>query len=86
MTHTSSRHSAVTLSVRIQPEIRDHRRFSRCNEKTKSYLATQAWQIKALKRTIKKADSKDAKFIDHDKVVEWLTGWGTEEEYSCSMI
>ena len=29
---------------------------------------------------IKKADSPDAKFIEHEKVMAWLKSWGTDAE------
>lgn len=90
MTHSHSEHPAVTLSVRISPEIRDElEELAGATGRTKSFLAaeaissylnTQAWQIKAIEKAIKKADSKKAKFVDHDKVADWLTSWGTKEE------
>ncbi len=49
-------------------------------EAIEPYLATQNWQINATKNAIKKADSKKAKFIDHQKVSNWLNTWGNEEE------
>jgi predicted transcriptional regulator len=86
------RHSspAITLSVRVAPRIRDQlERLSDATGRTKSflaaeaiesYLALQAWQVKAIKEAVKKADSKDAKFIDHDQVSAWLESWGSEDE------
>ena len=56
---------AITLSVRVPVE---------------SYLATQAWQVDAIQKAVEKADSKDARFIEHDKVIDWLMSWGTDNE------
>ena len=83
-------HPAVTLSVRVLPEVRDQLDdLAHATGRTKSflaaeaiaaYLANQKWQIEAIQSAIKKADSKDAKFIPHEKVVAWLNSWGTPHE------
>ncbi|OGT50621.1 MAG: hypothetical protein A3F17_00590 [Gammaproteobacteria bacterium RIFCSPHIGHO2_12_FULL_41_15] len=41
---------------------------------------TQAWQVKTIKNSIKKANSKKAKFIDHQSVSDWLNSWGKNKE------
>ncbi len=81
---------AVSLSVRIRVEVRDQlEELSDATGRTKSYLAaeaienylaTQDWQIKAIKNGVKKADSQDAKFIEHDKVVDWVDSWDSKDE------
>ncbi len=81
---------AVTLSVRISPEIRNQlEELSDATGRTKSFLAVKAiedylavhvWQVNAIKNAIKKADSKEAKFIEHQKVVNWVDNWGSPEE------
>lgn len=90
MTHTRSDYPAVTLSVRIPPEVRDQlEELSDVTGRTKSFLAaqaienyllTQAWQIKSIKDALKKASSKKAKFIDHHKVTAWVNSWGNADE------
>lgn len=90
MTHSPSAHPAVTLSVRIPPEIKDQlETLADATGRTKSFLAAeaieyyltaQAWQVKAVKKAVKKANSKKAKFIEHQKVIDWLSSWGTHEE------
>lgn len=90
MAHSHSEHPAVTISVRVSPEMRDElEELAGATGRTKSflaaeaissYLATQAWQIKAVEKAVKKADNKKAKFIEHHKVANWLTSWGTKEE------
>ena len=90
MTHSYSDHPAVTLSIRIPPEMRDElENLADATGRTKSflaaeaissYLASQAWQVKAVEDAVKKADSNKTKFIDHHKVVDWLNSWGTKEE------
>lgn len=52
--------------------------------KTQKILESNAslenWQINAIKSAVKIANSKDAKFIDHDKVTNWLNSWGEADE------
>jgi RHH-type transcriptional regulator, rel operon repressor / antitoxin RelB len=81
---------AVTLSVRIPPKVRDQlEELADVTGRTKSflaaeaienYLATQAWQVKAIKKAIQKADHKGAKFIEHHQVIDWVKGWDTKDE------
>lgn len=90
MSNTHQNHPAVTLSIRVTPEIRDQLdNLSDATKRTKSflaaqaiesYLATQIWQINAIKKSIIKADSKKANFVSHDKVVDWINSWGTKKE------
>lgn len=87
MTHP---HPAVTLSVRVAPEILQRlNELSGATGRTKSfltaeaiqnYLAIQAWQVASIKQSLKKADSKKAKFIEHHRVVAWLDSWGSKDE------
>ena len=91
MTHSSP---AVTLSVRIPPEMRDQLdELSDATGRTKSflaaeaiesYLAVQAWQVNAIKKAVKKANSKEAKFVDHSKVTDWVNSWGSKDEQDIS--
>ena len=83
-------HPAVTLSVRIPPESRDQlEELASSTGRSKSFLAAEAiehylamhsWQVKAIEKAVKKADSKKAKFIKHEKVADWLNSWGNEKE------
>lgn len=85
-----SQHAAVTLSVRIQPEARDQlEELASATGRTKSflaaeaienYLSTQRWQATEIKKSLKKANSKKAIFIAHEKVSSWLNSWGQENE------
>jgi predicted transcriptional regulator len=87
MTHSTP---AVTLSIRVLPEIRDKlAELSDATGRTKSFLAaeaienyleTQAWQVNAIEKAIKKADSKKAKFFDHNKIVSWVNDWDNKNE------
>lgn len=90
MRHTHrSQDPAVTLSIRVPSESRDQLdELANATGRTKSflaaeaieyYLATQAWQIKAIEQAVKKADSKKAKFIDHQTVSDWLSTWGSKK-------
>src|ERR1700733_4494520 len=83
-------HPGVTLSVRIPPESRDQlEELANATGRSKSFLAAEAiqyyltmhsWQVNAIEKSIKKADSKKAKFIKHEKVSDWLNSWGSEKE------
>lgn len=88
MSHSS--HPAVILSVRIQSEARDQlEALAQVTGRTKSflaaeaiehYLSAQAWQINAIEKSLKKANSRQAKFIDHQKISDWLNSWGSKKE------
>ncbi len=83
-------HPAVILSVRIPPESRDQlEELANATGRSKSFLATEAienylamhsWQVKAIEKSVKKANSKKAKFVKHENVSDWLNSWGTEKE------
>ena len=87
MTHSNT---AVTLSVRIPPEMRVQLdELSNATGRTKSFLAAaaiesylevQAWQVNAIKKAVEKANSKNAKFVDHNKVTDWVNSWGNEDK------
>jgi predicted transcriptional regulator len=91
MSHSHNQsHPAVTLSIRIPPESRDQlEELANATGRSKSflaaeaiecYLAMHAWQVRAIEKSVKKADSKKAKFIKHEKVADWLDSWGSENE------
>lgn len=91
MAHSQhSSHAAVTLSIRVPSEARDRLEdLANATGRTKSFLAAeaieyylknQAWQVEAIKSAVKKADSKNAKFIKHQDVSDWLNSWGSDEE------
>ena len=90
MSQVRSDHPAVTLSVRVSPKVRDQlENLSGATRRTKSFLAaeaiehyltTQSWQVKAIEKSLVKANSRKARFVEHDKVVDWLNSWGTEKE------
>ena len=81
---------AVTLSLRISPEMRNQldelsdatgrTRSFLAAEAIESYLAIHAWQVNAINETVKKAESKDAKLTDHNKVMDWVNSWGSGDE------
>ena len=74
---------AVPLSVRISVEARDRlEELSATTGRTKSFLAAEAienyvevqsWQVKGIESSIKKADSKNAHFVDHNDVNAYST-------------
>lgn len=87
MIHTAP---AVTLSVRIAPETRDQlEQLSDATGRTKSFLAaeaienyleTQTWQINAIKKAVTKANSKNAHFVEHHEIKEWVKSWSNADE------
>jgi len=80
----------VILSIRLNPETRDQLEdLADATGRTKSfiaaeaiesYIALQSWQVKAIETAVSKADSKKAKFIEHEKVADWLSSWGNKNE------
>lgn len=44
------------------------------------YLEEHEWQVKEILTAVEAADHPNARFVDHDKVAEWLDSWGTEDE------
>ena len=84
------RKPAITLSIRVSPETRNQlETLSSVTCRTKSFLAAEAienylaihsWQVKAIEKSLTKADSKKAKFVNHAKVTDWLNSWGTKDE------
>jgi predicted transcriptional regulator len=83
-------HPSVTLSVRVPLDARDqleelanatgHTKSFLAAEAIEYYLMTQSWQVQAIEKSIKKANSKKAKFIDHSKISDWLNSWGRKKE------
>lgn len=81
---------AVTLSVRVPSKARDQlENLANATGRTKSFLAaeaiacyleSQAWQVMAIRKSLRKANSKKAKFINHQSVSDWLTSWGNAQE------
>ncbi len=91
MSHSQNQpHPAVTLSVRIAPKSRDQLEdLALATGRSKSFLAAEAieqylvlhaWQVKAIEKSLKKANRKKAKFIKHEKVSDWLNSWGSKKE------
>ena len=82
--------TAVTLSIRVLPKIRIQlEKLSGATGRTKSFLAAEAienyleaqvWQINAIQKAIKRADSKKSKFYKHNNVVNWAKNLGSKNE------
>ncbi len=53
------------------------------SQAVKQYVAHEAWQIEAIKKTLEKLESGKAQCAGHDDVAQWLSSWGTEEEAGC---
>jgi RHH-type transcriptional regulator, rel operon repressor / antitoxin RelB len=81
---------STTLTIRIDDKTKERlEHLAAATARSKSYLVTSAingfieaneWQIREIKKAVKKADQPDAKFIDHEEVVKWVESWGTTKE------
>jgi RHH-type rel operon transcriptional repressor/antitoxin RelB len=70
---------AASLTVRVKPETRTRlEALARVTRRSKSfvieealeqYLAVNEWQIQGIQEALAAADSPDAEWADHDKVV-----------------
>ena len=58
----------LRIGIKIMPHTHEH------------YLGIQDWQVKAIEKSIKKANSKNAKFVTHQEVSDWLNSWGDDRE------
>jgi len=80
----------VKLNIQLPPQMNfkleklvnatGHSKSFLASEAIENYIEVQLKQIKAIKATVRKANSKKAKFIDHKKVSSWLNSWGTDKE------
>ena len=69
-----------TMTIRLPEDIKTRlERLAKATERTKAYLAakaiedylaTQEWQILAIKEAIREADSPNAKFIPHEEIAK----------------
>lgn len=94
MRNKLSEQAAVTLSIRISAEARDQlENLADVTGRTKSFLAAEAvenylenhaWQITAIQSAVNRANSNNAKFVEHEKVKDWLNSWGEKDEKESS--
>jgi RHH-type transcriptional regulator, rel operon repressor / antitoxin RelB len=81
---------SLTLSVRISPELKNQldqlaeaegrARSFIAEEALKRYIKEESWQVQAIREAFEKADTKDARFVDHGDVKNWLKTWGSATE------
>lgn len=79
---------SVSLSFRVSPEKAEQlQRLAEATERPRSwlleqalenYLEVQAWQLARIDEGL--AELEAGKGIDHERVVEWIRSWGTDEE------
>ncbi len=43
-------------------------------------IKLHTWQVKNIRKAVKKAKNKKTKFIEYEKVTAWLNSWGTAKE------
>lgn len=84
------RAASRTMTLRLDAAtLRRLDQLAEVTDRSKAWLAAQAvrdylelneWQTQAINAAVKRADSRGAKFIDHEKVDVWLSSWGTRQE------
>ncbi len=82
-----------TVSVRLDEEVLEQlNMMSKAADRSRAWLMSQAisqyvmheaWQIEAIKNSLTKLESGNAKFTSHDDVAQWLSSWGTDKETEC---
>jgi predicted transcriptional regulator len=80
----------TTVSFRIDDDKRqaldhiakslDRDRSAVINEAIGTYLDMQVWQQRHIEQALAEARQPGARFVEHDKVDQWLKSWGTEDE------
>jgi predicted transcriptional regulator len=80
----------TTVSFRIDDDKRqaldhiakslDRDRSAVINEAIGTYLDMQAWQQRHIEQALAETRQPGARFVEHDKVDQWLKSWGTEDE------
>lgn len=45
-----------------------------------SFSSKANWQTQAIEKAVKKANQKNVKFIEHEKVSDWLKAWERNDE------
>ncbi|MEN8140626.1 MAG: CopG family ribbon-helix-helix protein [Thermodesulfobacteriota bacterium] len=81
---------STTVSVRLDDAtINDLDMMAKAADRSRAWLMSQAisqyveheaWQVKAIKKALKKMDQGEARWAGHDEVTEWLASWGEENE------
>jgi RHH-type transcriptional regulator, rel operon repressor / antitoxin RelB len=81
-----------TVTVRLDAALKTKlEALSTSTQRSKSWLADEAiaayvdreaWQIQQIEEAIEQADRPDAEWVSHEKVSEWLSTWGDEDERS----
>jgi RHH-type transcriptional regulator, rel operon repressor / antitoxin RelB len=79
-----------TMTLRLDAAtLRRLDRLAAATDRSKAWLAAQAvknfldlneWQTEAINQALTRANSPDAKFIDHEQVDAWLATWGKPDE------
>ena len=58
-------------------EVTDRSKYWLAAQAVKDYLELDEWQTREIDAAVKRADRRDAKFVDHERVDAWLATWGT---------
>ena len=81
---------STTLTIRLDEATKNRlENLSKSTARSRSFLASKAiqeyleaneWQVSALRETLDRAERPEAHFIEHEKIINWLDTWGTEDE------
>ncbi len=79
-----------TVSIRLTDDIlgkldmmarsADRSRSWLMSQAVNQYVEHEAWQLDAIKKSLKKLTAGEARFAEHEDVAQWLASWGTEKE------
>jgi predicted transcriptional regulator len=81
----------TSLTLRLDADTKRRlEELAQATERSQTYLARQAlqeflatneWQIRAIKEAVEEADRAGPEgFIEQERVLGWLDSWGTDEE------
>jgi RHH-type transcriptional regulator, rel operon repressor / antitoxin RelB len=81
---------STTLTIRLDDVTKNRlENLAKSTARSRSYLAAKAieeyleaneWQVAEIRDTLVRADSSQARFVDHAQVAGWLQSWGSKNE------
>ena len=82
--------SKQNITIRLDPEtVRKLDQMAMAMDRDRSWLMNRAitryvedegWQVKAIRESVQKVESGQARFVPHEDVARWLDSWGTDDE------
>ncbi len=81
---------STTLTIRIDEATKNRlENLAKSTARSRSFLASKAiqeyleandWQVSAIRETLDRVERPEARFLEHDKIINWLESWGKEDE------